>query len=132
MTKKQEKERVLDEKVIKGKKMQNALKSAVRDLLKRDSGATREEIIATLGVTDRTARNLVAQIGREEPVILLEGGGYKLVDPNNISDKDYATLEHSYASLISRSREIVKRASILQMAIKRVAINRTFKDKEVK
>ena len=126
MTKKQE----LDEKVIKGEKRQNALKSAVRDLLKRDSGATKSEIISALGIEDRTARNLVAQIGREEPVILLEKGGYKLVDPNNISDEDYATLEHSYASMISRCREIVKRASILKMAMKRVAVNRAFKEEK--
>lgn len=107
---------------------ERTLKKEVRAMLLREQGATREEISKTLNISDRTARNLIAQIGRNDPVILLNGKGYKLIDPDHISEDDEKALEHTLASLMSRSREILKRASILKMAINKIAVRKTFEE----
>ena len=114
---------------LTGLKKESTLKAQVRELLLRDNGATREEINKTLGISDRTTRNLIAQIGRQEPVILLEEKGYKLINPEKtISEDDEKALKHSYASLLSRSREIVKRASILKMAINKLEVKKAIEE----
>ena len=123
----EEKQERLEEKVVKGLKRENEMKAQIRALLLQPNGTTKAEMISYTGYTDRTVRHLISEIAKKEPVILLEGRGYKLVDPDCISDKDYAALEHSYASLISRSKMLIKRAAVLHMAMNKVAVNITFK-----
>ncbi len=79
-----------------------------RMLLKRT--ITKQEIMQIYGVSDRTAREMVAEIAVRAPVIALSNGkGYRRISRAAPNAVDVADAHHVYNENKKRAEEILRR-----------------------